>query len=179
MNIRQNRENRVIIELSAEDLASYDLSYKDIDYADSRTRKLLGDLLSQAENQLGKKLSGFEKFMIDVLPESDGGCILLLYLRSSDAKAAALLCELKQPEAVFPLAEILSLRRKKVLQSRLFLADGKNYVAYVRPSRPCEREIRLLLSEYGDVRPATSLSTAYLAEHAVLLSEDLIGSLTF
>lgn len=178
MNIHQSRENRVIIELSAEDLALYGLSCTEITESGVQSKAVLEDLLRKAEEEIGKDLSESEKMMIDVLPEINGGCILLVSLHNTARPAPALICTLSLPEAVFSLAESLSAHQQKIVQSKLYLAENKDYIVLIRPTYAFEKALRRLLGEYGEVRRAVPLSCAYLKEHAVLLAEDFIGSLT-
>lgn len=183
MNIHQNRENRIVIELSAEDMTAYKISFDEMDCGNNKTKELLGDILLEAEQELGKDLSDFDRMIVDVMPEISGGCIILLTLRSKPVKPAArqsmgLLCELHAPSCLFSLAETLAPYRKKVLKSKLFLIDSSKYAALVEPLQASATELSCLLGEYGRVRTANTVSLAFLEEHAKLLSEDFISSLT-
>lgn len=186
MNIHQNKDNRVIIELSKDDMTTYQLDYNELNYNDEKTRELLNDLIFLAELQLNRDFSEFNKLAVDVLPEDGGGCIILLTLKNS-AKSAktnlkhssgGLLCELFSPQAIFPLAENLSPKKNKIINSRLYLIDGKRYAAFVKPYFLNFDEMYGFLSEYGNVHLTSSASCAYLSEHSKLLSDDFISSLT-
>lgn len=187
MNIHQNKDNRIIIELSKDDMQTYNIEFCDLDYNDKKTRELLNDLIFLAEIQLDRDFSDFNKLSVDVLPEDGGGCIILLTLKSS-VKAAkinpkqpsgGLLCELFSPQSIFLLAKNLSVKKQKIISSRLYLVDGNRYAAVVKPYFLNFDEMFGFLSEYGNVRLTTSASCAYFAEHSKLLSDDFISSLTF
>lgn len=186
MNIHQNKDNRVIIELTKADMTTYKISYDNMDYNDDKTRELLNDLIFLAEKQLDRDFSEFNKMVIDVMPEDGGGCIILLTLKNNtkssktNVKSAGsgLLCELFSPQSIFTFAENLSVKKQKIINSRLYLIDEKRYAALIKPYFLNSDEMYDFLSEYGEVRFANTAACAYLSEHSKLLSDDLIASLT-
>lgn len=86
MKIKSPAENRITVELSAQDMEELDITYEEMDYSAAGTRRAIWSVLSAAGKALGREVDISRKMIIEALPASDGGCTLdftLLERRSS------------------------------------------------------------------------------------------------
>ena len=74
MKIESPTEDRIIVELSEEDMRELDITYEDMDYSTSETRRVMWTLLDRAGKQLGRDINPAKRMMIETLPGICGGC---------------------------------------------------------------------------------------------------------
>lgn len=187
MDIRQKNENRIIVELSREELCALHLTFEEMDYKNPQTRDALQSLLKNAAKTLGLPISSAEKLLIEAIPDDSGGCILLFTApmqKRRPFRGKALLknsvcgfaCTVEDLDALYLLLQRLQTADTKFTACKLYRA-GKGYILAVKPEFLCFPQMRRLLSEYGSVAPLNRLSLACLSEHAELLSETPISAL--
>lgn len=158
MNITRESDGSLRVELSQEELHSFQLSYPRLDYKDAKTRRLLKTLLEGAG-----AITGFDrhpqKLMIEAFPSPGGGCTL--YFTSLGQKRKryrrVLPCILQLASADALLAALEQINQKPVPKTELFRLN-EQYILIVHADVPP-------LSEYGDPIPATQLRLAYIREH--------------
>lgn len=104
MKINSPAEDRIIVDLTDEDLRELDITYEDMDYSTIETRRVIWTVLDAAGKALGRDLDPSHRMVIEASPKSAGGCVLCftllderrsrLCLRSTLRKQdQALLCE--------------------------------------------------------------------------------------
>lgn len=74
MKIKSPSEDRIIVELSAQDMQELDITYEDMDYSTSETRRVMWTLLDRAGKQLGRDIDPAKRMMIEAIPGVCGGC---------------------------------------------------------------------------------------------------------
>ncbi len=74
MKIESPTEDRIIVELSAQDMRELDITYEDMDYSTSETRRVMWTLLDRAGKQLGRDIDPAKRMMIEAMPSACGGC---------------------------------------------------------------------------------------------------------
>lgn len=74
MKIESPTGNKIIVELSEQDMLELDITYEELDYSTSETRRVIWTLLDRAGKQLGRAIDPTKRMMIEALPCRDGGC---------------------------------------------------------------------------------------------------------
>ena len=69
-------ENKIVVELSAEDMEALDITFDDMDYANIETRRVIWTLLDRARVELGRDIDPCARMLIEAQPEESGGCVL-------------------------------------------------------------------------------------------------------
>ena len=76
MNIEKINSEKLLISLCDKELEEYNLTYEGLSFTDSRSKRVIQELLIRAESKTGMKLNG-KKLMIEAM-KYDHGCILLV-----------------------------------------------------------------------------------------------------
>lgn len=158
MKIESPAGNKIVVELSEQDMLELDITYEELDYSTSETRRVIWTLLDRAGKQLGKDIDPTKRMMIEALPCLDGGCTVCFTILG-EAKEKEKLSPrgiLRSPECItyeFDGADsLLDARRalgtEKSLPGELYTLDGR---------------YRLIFSQLGDNRRAKRI----LAEYAL------------
>lgn len=178
MNIHKSRGDRVIVELSSNELSRYELCPGEMDCKNPKTRRLINDVMKRAQRHIRRDITSFDKMNVDVM-ETDEGCIMILCFKGIKTKRpfSGYVCVLPQTDDIFRLARGLLPHREKIRQASLFF-DGNSYAACVLPYAVFSREIFFVLSEFGTTVRASVGTREYLFEHKKLISRDFISSLT-
>ncbi len=77
MKINSPAEDRIIVDLTEQDLTELDITYEDMDYSTIETRRVIWTVLDEAGKVLGRELDPSRKMIIEAMPKSEGGCVLL------------------------------------------------------------------------------------------------------
>ncbi|MEG0546774.1 MAG: adaptor protein MecA [Oscillospiraceae bacterium] len=186
MEIHQKSENRIIIELSKDDMSTYKLDFSKIDYKSTETKQLINNILYKAEKELGKSFRLDNKMMIDVLPENDGGCIFLFTMSDTQKTNKSeiknnytlLMLEPHSLNALFLLAQQLKLHKDAIADCSLYSVERSKLFLIVKPYYLDSEKIAGILSEYGEVKGISPLKLSQIKEHGKLLSKNAITSLT-
>ena len=174
MKIEAPAENRIIIELSAEDMSALNIPYEEMDYSNIETRRVVWTLLDKAGHVLNRDIDPSGRMVIEAVPASCGGCVLKFTLYHSDTEYAhctratvhrdnsLFVCEFSSLDDIMDAA--VSLPGELTFgSSEIYELDGK-YRLLFRPLCNGAR-CRLLLSEFGHELPNASLSAADTREH--------------
>jgi adapter protein MecA 1/2 len=186
MNIQQIGPDRLRIQLDLKDLDKYDLDYYSISKESQGTKRLLKEILSEAQK------SGFStyrcKILIEVLPGKNNGCILYI-TKSHFAKSSQhsqiiqnqsvtqcggyiLTCGCLE-DAIEAIEHFACYPDLPIKRSSLYNFEGKYHLVFVPVSLGLDRNrlVSLLaaLSEYGDTENSTPVSEAMLAEHGDII----------
>lgn len=141
MNIHKSRGDRVIVELSSNELSRYELCPEEMDCKNPKTRRLINDVMKRAQRHIRRDITSFDKMNVDVM-ETDEGCIMILCFKGIKTKRpfSGYVCVLPQTDDIFRLARGLLPHREKIRQASLFF-DGNSYAACVLPYAVFSREI--------------------------------------
>lgn len=85
MNIHKSRGDRVIVELSSNELSRYELCPEEMDCKNPKTRRLINDVMKRAQRHIRRDITSFDKMNVDVM-ETDEGCIMILCFKGIKPK---------------------------------------------------------------------------------------------
>ena len=67
MNIQKSRGDRVIVEISSNELSRYELCPEEMDCKNPKTRRLINDVMLKAQKELRRDITSFDKMSVDVM----------------------------------------------------------------------------------------------------------------
>ena len=67
MNIHKSRGDRVIVELSSNELSRYELCPEEMDCKNPKTRRLINDVMKRAQRHIRRDITSFDKMNVDVM----------------------------------------------------------------------------------------------------------------
>lgn len=133
MNIHKSRGDRVIVELSSNELSRYELCPEEMDCKNPKTRRLINDVMKRAQRHIRRDITSFDKMNVDVM-ETDEGCIMILCFKGIKTKRpfSGYVCVLPQTDDIFRLARGLLPHREKIRQASLFFTATAMPPAFCR-----------------------------------------------
>lgn len=177
MNIQQLSSDKLRVLLDSSDLEKYDLDYFSISKESFGTKRLLKEILAQAQK---KGFSALRcKILIEVLPGKNNGCILYLTKtpytaqskkrRSDHSGTGYILSCPGLEDAIVALGHFKDYPDIPIKNSSLYYFDDMYQLIFspVNLGLDNERLVSLLaaLSEYGDTEKSNPIRVAMLAEH--------------
>lgn len=179
MKIETPQENRIIVQLTQEDMAELDITYEEMDYGNIETRRVIWTILDRVRLAIGKDIDPSGRMMIETIPTDDGCVIYFTVLGAKSIGTHTLRINKERTaftyafENINELTDCAAALRKGVSslpKSSLFLLDGgyRLFLQFDLPPRRCKN----LLSEYGTLCGEGSLPLVFLQEHGKLLCED-------
>ena len=69
-------ENKIIVELTAADMADLDITYEEMDYSNAETKRAIWTILERVKAVIGRSIDPYGKMLIEALPGRSGGCLL-------------------------------------------------------------------------------------------------------
>ncbi|MCL2579890.1 MAG: adaptor protein MecA [Oscillospiraceae bacterium] len=171
--------DKLKVTLLPDDLERLGIDYRDLDYKDENTRKVLIDLLTE-----GKLTAGFQpqkaKLYIEVYPRAEGGCVIY-YTRLSGGEVLPqgkfipgpppIVFAFENPETLLAGAsKTWTLYRQRILASALY-SMGCGYRLIVHPLDIGDQLSTSFLSEYGKLVGVGAVLAAYIEEHGELLKQ--------
>ena len=76
MQCRMLNENGIEVKLSRDEMQALDITYENLDYANTETRRVLWTVLDEAGSTLGCNIDLSGRMLIEARPDGNGGCIL-------------------------------------------------------------------------------------------------------
>ena len=133
MNINSPAEDKIIVELTEQDMLGLDITYDEMDYSTTETRRVIWTLLDEAGKALGRELDPSRRMIIEAMPKN-GGCILSFTILDGKRKylmqkqllkkhPQTVLCEFDCVDSLYKAAE--SLKKSGHFESSLFESGGK------------------------------------------------------
>ena len=86
MRIEAITRRKIVVELSAEDLDTLDITYDALDYASAETRRVIWVILDRVRETTGCDIDPSGQLLIDAMPRPTGGCILFFTIRGGCAE---------------------------------------------------------------------------------------------
>lgn len=178
MQINSPAENRIVVELSPQDMIELDITYEDMDYSAIETRRVIWTLLDAAGKHLGRELDPSRKMIIEAMPLNSGGCILCFTMLDTAVKskrstlikqAANLICDFDSLDELYKAAEEFS-AVSCCARSSLYENSGKYRLIISSPF-----DMNLLqrhFCEFADCRKCENLEAEFTREHWKLLVEN-------
>ncbi|MBO5410193.1 MAG: adaptor protein MecA [Clostridia bacterium] len=187
MKISSPSEDRIIVDLSAQDMAELEITYEEMDYSTIETRRVIWTLLDAAGKKLHRNIDPSGKMVIEAMPRQSGGCTLVFTVLEGhycdrDKKSVlrkqpeTLACEFGSLDDLYRCA--LSLRSDaSICESSLF-ADSGRYLLLL--SSPFDiNGIRNKLNEFGKCEICEILRADFIREHwKILASGNAVKKLT-
>lgn len=178
MQINSPAENRIVVELSAQDMIELDITYEDMDYSAIETRRVIWTLLDAAGKYLGRELDPSRKMIIEAMPLSSGGCILCFTMldtavrakRSTLIKQASnLICDFRNLDGLYKAAEECGTVSECTVSS-LYENGG---VFRLIISSPFDLNLfQRHFCEFAECRKCENLEAEYTREHWNLIAEN-------
>ena len=172
MRFEKMSPEKLRIPLTSQDMPNWDITYRQMDYGDEKTRILLRELLGLAEQKTGFVCPDHSRLLIELFPTAAGGCTVSFTLIEP---VEEIKCCVYGFYGLEPLAECAA---KAVDQSFCPHPQGcccslyrmqDSYRILCRPASfpaPCMK----LLDEYGYPAGEGELAAAYAAEHGSLIA---------
>ena len=177
MQINSPSENRIIVELTAQDMQDLDITYDDMDYSSIETRRVIWTVLDAAGKYLGKELDPTRRMIIEALPLEGGGCTLFFTILDTTVKAGrsrlikqpgSLICDFDNLDGLFKAAEECRLNNN-LTQSSLYENNGKYRLIISSPF-----DLNLLqrhFCEFAKCRKCETLEAEFTREHWNAIAE--------
>ena len=175
MKINSPAEDRIIVNLSKQDMLELDITYEDMDYSTIETRRVIWTVLGEAGRFLGRELDPSRRMIIEAAPTPDGGCTLSFTILDGRKKSVSqkhtlkkqsesIICDFENLDDLFRAAEEIR-RSGESPRSCLFELD-KTY----RLILSCSSEaLNGVLSEFCRIKSCTKLLNDFTNEHWHLL----------
>lgn len=178
MKINSPADDRIIVDLTKQDMLELNITYEEMDYSTIETRRVIWTVLGEAGKILGRELDPSRRMIIEASPTPEGGCILNFTLldsrRSSSARKHTLrkqeenlLCEFDDSENLFRAAKAI-VNCRLAVESSLFELGGKYRLIVGCPSE----NLKNILSEFCTVNTCGKLMREHLSEHWKPLAEN-------
>jgi hypothetical protein len=184
MNISSPAEDKIIVELTEQDMLGLEITYEEMDYSTIETRRVIWTLLDEAGKALGRELDPTRRMVIEASPKN-GGCVLSFTILDDRKRylprkqllkkqSRNIICDFDCVDSLYKAAEVL--RLNNCIESSLYELGGKYRLVVNASDNPAL--IRSLLSEFGSVENACPLLCDYTKEHwRELIAENAVSLL--
>ena len=182
MQINSPSENRIIVELSAQDMLELDITYDDMDYSAIETRRVIWTVLDAAGKYLGRELDPSRRMIIEAMPLNSGGCILSFTMLDTAVKAkrstlikqaANLICDFDSLDGFYKAAEECTVC-DDCTQSSLYEDNGKYRLIITSPFDL--NSFQRHFCEFAKCRKCETLEAEFTREHWNPIAEnDALG----
>ncbi len=162
MELIQIGENALKVTLTRADMEHYDIAFEDLDYESAETRRVLSEILTEAERALGFTAAR-ERLYIRAFSDGGGGCELFVRCTAERPR----LCRFGALAPLLDACAHLAAHRYKG-RSRAYIDEAGRYFLQLDGTLPP------LFSELGTPAP---FDEGYLAEHGTLLCENAVETL--
>lgn len=178
MQINSPSENRIVVELSAQDMQDLDITYEDMDYSAIETRRVIWTVLDTAGKYLGKELDPARRMIIEALPLEGGGCTLFFTILDTSVKVgrsklikqpSSLICDFDSLDGLFKAAEECNVN-SALTQSSLYENNGRYRLIISSPF-----DLNLLqrhFCEFAKCRKCENLEAEFTREHWNAIAEN-------
>ena len=182
MKIEAPQENKIIVELTTDDMSELDITYERMDYSNIETRRVIWTLLDRARQTLGRDIDPSGKMLIEALPKPSGGCVIYFTVLDDEIRSAGqrnvyqikkeyiLSYEFENIESLTSCAEAVNSFGEAPPKSSLYECDGKYRLIVSAENR--HKRLKLLFSEFCSAGSGSNLSAEFTKEHWRLLAED-------
>lgn len=173
MKIASPAEDKIIIELSPDDMRELDISYDEMDYSTVETRRVIWTLLERAGEELGRDIDPSERMVIETVPEVCGGCLVcftILHRRHTQRAEGrdgrgqpTLTAEFGSLNALIDAAGVLKASSEPYTENKIYEKTGSYRMIFKGVSRP--GRIKRLLSDFTVLCREGELTAAETEEH--------------
>ena len=179
MKINSPADDRIIVDLTGQDMQELDITYEAMDYSTIETRRFIWTVLDQAGKVLGRELDPSRRMIIEAVPKAGGGCVLNFTMLDGrragitqkqilKKQSESFICEFDSLDTLYRAAGGLS-SLEAMPESSLY-KSGEKFRLFVAKSGDV-RFLKQYFSEFGSVEGCGKLSGAFAAEHWKTLIE--------
>lgn len=178
MKINSPAEDRIIVDLTEQDMLKLDITYEEMDYSTIETRRVIWTVLDEAGKFLGRELDPSRRMIIEASPKNEGGCVLSFTILDGKRKNAVqkqllkkqsecLICDFESLDALFSAAE--GFAGEIVPESSLYEKGGRYRLIL---NNLCNaKDLKNYFSEFSCVMSADKLACDHTKEHWRILAE--------
>ena len=178
MKINSPAEDRIIVDLTEQDMLNLDITYEDMDYSTIETRRVIWTVLDEAGKYLGREFDPSRRMIIEASPKTEGGCVLSFTILDSRRKTAVqkqllkkqsecLICDFESLDALFSAAE--GFCEETAPESSLYEKSGKYRLIL---NNLCNsKDLKNHFSEFSRVISADKLMCDHTKEHWRILAD--------
>ena len=178
MKINSPAEDKIIVDLTKQDMLELDITYEAMDYSTIETRRVIWTVLGEAGKFLGRELDPSHRMIIEASQKPEGGCTLCFTILDGRKKSVSqkhtlkkqsegIICDFEKLDDLFRAAEEIN-RRKSETKSCLYESDG-----IYRLILNCSSErTRAVLSEFCKIKVCNKMLVDFTKEHWRLLASD-------
>lgn len=178
MNINSPAEDKIIVDLTKQDMLELDITYEAMDYSTIETRRVIWTVLGEAGKHLGRELDPSRRMIIEASPKAEGGCTLTFTILDGRKKSVpqkhmlkkqseSIVCDFENLDSLFRAAEEIH-RSGEAPQSSLFELEKAYRLILNRSSE----SLNGVLSEFCKIRSCTKILTDFTNEHWNILASD-------
>lgn len=142
MKVYNTSDDVIIIEFTKDELEACHLTYEKLDSDGLKSKTAICRIITETQKISGESIRISEKTQVDILPDGDGGCLIVLNSRRKTSGFEKLkIYESTSLDGIFDFAR--SIGKKDKIQSSLFEKDG-----LYRLVLSAERPVHLLCCEF-------------------------------
>lgn len=173
MKINSPAEDRIIVELTQQDMTELNITYEDMDYSTIETRRVIWTLLDRAGKELEREFDPSRRMVIEAVPKVRGGCILFFTILDCRKNIVSkkqflkkqsefLICEFENADSLFLAAQNFKAFLPET-QSGLYEKDGKYRL--ILSCGENLHSVKKMLSEFCTTASGDPLSLSFVYEH--------------
>ena len=173
MKINSPAEDKIIVDLSEQDMLGLNITYEEMDYSTIETRRVIWTVLDEAGKALGRDFDLSRRMIIEATPKRGGGCTLSFTMLDERKPQSSrkqflkkqekyILCEFVNADMLMKAADCLK-NLDSVTHSSLYGQNGK-YRLLLIGSEDMPK-IRQSCSEFGSVQNCSELVCSFTKEH--------------
>ncbi|MCR4615536.1 MAG: hypothetical protein K5756_05250 [Clostridiales bacterium] len=165
-------ENKIIVELTAADMADLDITYEEMDYSNAETKRAIWTILERVRAVIGRNIDPYGKLLIEALPGRCGGCLLAFTTLGCVSRpehtlirknAEYLTFEFNDADAFLDCRERLRIYGDNIISCRAYEHRGR-YRMTVCSGMNTEK-LKTAMSEYGKFCGIGKINAAVTAEY--------------
>lgn len=172
MTFEAMNKNCLIVELSAEEMVQYDITYDTLDQKNAHTKSFIKKILSHACLLHGNTLSNCRKITIEALPVGDGGCFFILTFAASPKgryrvkrHGENVTLEAKSMDDLLDFISAAKKKQSKQYECEIYRYNGKYFLTVP----DCPKVFSPIMREFGIVLPDIHEKFSVFREHGSLM----------
>ena len=176
MKINSPAEDKIIVDLTSQDMLELDITYEAMDYSTIETRRVIWTVLGEAGKILGRELDPSRRMIIEASQKPEGGCTLCFTILDGRKKSVSqkhtlrkqnehIICDFENLDDLFRAAEEIEYSEDTV-QSDLYELEGMYRLILSSSSA----KLRAVLPEFCKIRNFSKLTNDFTNEHWHLLA---------
>lgn len=184
MKIDSPNRNKIIVELSTDDMESLDITYDQLDYSNIETRRVIWTILAKVRKKTGRDIDPSGKIVIETLPSKEGGCMIFFtVIDKANEKHLQLPLKTTHNNSVYEFKNIDDL----IELCNFFIKDGKRFSCEVYSDNKGKyriitdstenfAEMRIHINEFASFCGSDDYISSFTREYWHLESSDILCS---